>query len=337
MARPPKNAPNSGPKGSASTPPTGPTPAEIVAREKPQRRQAMYAAAGAVAITIVCVILEHLLSSKVPDFHQTDLVQTMAGTATGQTAPRSFLTAVGGFKIDHGTETTILSVLRGLAYLLMIPVIVLLLRAARARKGTLGKFLEPIVMAGFVLMAVGTVAAGFLEPAFYRHAKDMGFTPGDIRDAYKHSSLVVASIPLTIGALGAGVPVALASIQSFRVGILPTYIGYMGVLIGMLFILPFEPTGILRAFWLSLVGAVFVGGLGGGLLPAWATGEGVLAEPRAPRQPKQPVKARAPRGGKSAGASSGTKGDAGNADAAAALPADGKPAGKPKAITDKKK
>ncbi|MDQ8046187.1 MAG: hypothetical protein AAGC46_08575 [Solirubrobacteraceae bacterium] len=312
MARPPKTLP--------SSEPAAPAPSQIVEAEVTPRRNAVIATGIAVLLTVVAVILEHLLSNEVPDFHQIDIVQSMAGTATGTAPGHSFLTAVGTFKLDHATETELISILRALTYALMIPLVVLLLRAARLRGGTLGKFLEPVVTIGLALLAIGTVAAGFLEPAFYRHAKELGFTPGDIRYAYKHSSLVFASIPLTIGALAAGVPIALASIQSFRVGLLPTFAGYMGVLIGMLFILPFEPTGLLRALWLSWVAATIAGGMGG-LPPAWAAGEAVEMAPRQPRQPRESIGGRGKKGSEPV-----------DVEKAPAAGGKKKPAGKPKGI-----
>lgn len=274
-----------------------PSPQAILDREAAQKRTAIIGSVVAAVLIAIAVILEQIVQSAgVPRFAHTDLAQTLAAQAAGTPQPKSFLTAVGQFKIEHETLTTLTAILRALSFVAIIPMTLFLLSGARERGGTLRRFMEPVAAAGLAIVAVGTAVVGFLEPAFYHAARDAGFTPGAIRDAYKNSDIVTASAPVFLGSIMAALPVAMGAIQAMRMGLLSKILGYMGVLIGLLFVLQYDTTGLLRAAWFAAVAWLVAGRLPGGLPTAWATGVAVPMEPRQPRKPPvlkdRPVKGR---------------------------------------------
>jgi len=83
-------------------------------------------------------------------------------------------------------------------------------------------------------------------------------------------------VGLFVGLLG---PVLLAflfvmmPLRARRVGLLSPFMSILGILAGILLVLPVLPPVILQAFWLGAVGALFLGKWPGGRGPAWATGE----------------------------------------------------------------
>ncbi|MDO9352054.1 MAG: hypothetical protein Q7T55_00070 [Solirubrobacteraceae bacterium] len=277
MARPSKTAP----------PTTGglPSPEAIVEREAGQRRVAIYSAVGVAIATALAVIVENVINASVPDQTTSTLIDTFGAAARGASLPASYFTAVGEWKLDNVLWTAASSLLRALAFLLMIPPALFIMRGARERGGSLFKQLEYLLIAGAIIMAAGPLAIAIGEPSIYHAARDAGFTPGDIRQAVLDSNLILLRVPILLGSLLIGIPLAFGSMQAYRAGLLPPILGFMGVLVGILFVVPLDASGLLRAFWFSAVAFVISGRASGGYAEAWATG---IPVPPAPRQPPAP-------------------------------------------------
>ena len=93
-----------------------------------------------------------------------------------------------------------------------------------------------------------------------------------------------------------------------RVGLLTRLMGIVGIIGGVLFLIPLTPLPVVQSLWLVFFAAMLLQ-FGGRPLPeAWTAGE---ARPwparervqRQPRQPRQPRSAAAPRGLRRGGAS----------------------------------
>jgi hypothetical protein len=267
--------------------PSLPSADEILAREAGPRRLAAYAALLSGFLVVIAMGLEYILARKaVPDFDATDLVQTLAAVHDGEPFPRSFLTAVGEFRLEHNGLNLMIWLLRGASVLLLIPMVQLLVRAVRERGGTLGAWIAPVSMAGFIVSGAATfVIFGILEPGIYRTAREAGFLPSDIWDAVRDSPINTAQIVQFVGSAAAGVTLSLASMQALRIGLLPKLLGYVGVAIGFLFIFPIDQTNIIRALWFGAI-ALIVSGRLPNTPPAWESGTAVMPEPRQPAAPR---------------------------------------------------
>jgi hypothetical protein len=69
----------------------------------------------------------------------------------------------------------------------------------------------------------------------------------------------------------------LISINAMRVGLLTRFMGILGVIVGVLFVIPIgSQLPIVQCFWLISVGLLFLARWPGGVPPAWDTGR---AEP----------------------------------------------------------
>lgn len=62
-------------------------------------------------------------------------------------------------------------------------------------------------------------------------------------------------------------------LRARRAGLLSPFMGILGLLCGILIVLPLLPPVILQAFWLGALGALVLGKWPGGRGPAWETGE----------------------------------------------------------------
>jgi hypothetical protein len=105
-------------------------------------------------------------------------------------------------------------------------------------------------------------------------------TAGGVRVAFQ--------LILTLGTLGVAGAFIMVSLRSMRVGLLTRMMGIVGIIAGVLFLIPLTPLPVVQALWLVFVGAMLLG-FGGRPLPeAWAAGE---ARPWPPKQSARPARA----------------------------------------------
>ena len=104
-------------------------------------------------------------------------------------------------------------------------------------------------------------------------------TAGGVRVAFQ--------LILTLGTLGVAGAFIMISLRAMRVGLLTRMMGIVGIIGGVLFLIPLTPLPVVQALWLVFVGAMLLG-FGGRPLPeAWAAGE---ARPWPPRQSARPAR-----------------------------------------------
>ena len=86
---------------------------------------------------------------------------------------------------------------------------------------------------------------------------------------------MIASLFLRqVGVFALGLAFVLLSLNAMRVGLLTRFMGVLGIIVGVLFIVPLGSSlPIVQAFWLIALGALFLGYWPPGRPPAWATGE----------------------------------------------------------------
>jgi hypothetical protein len=265
---------------------------EILAREARTRRPAAYAALLSALFVIAAMVLEYTVAhADIPDFDASDLVQTLAAARDQTEFPRSFLTAVAQFQLDHSTENILIALLRGISVLLLLPMALVLIRATKDRGGRIGAWVMPAAVVGYVVLAICTfVIYGVLQLAIYRSARNAGFEPADVWDAVRDSPSNAVQIALFLASIAAGIATAITSVQAIRVGLLPKTLGYMGVLVGMLFIFSLSGSDVIRAFWFGGLAFVVSGRLVNYAMPAWDTGTAVAPEPRQPAAPREKKK-----------------------------------------------
>ena len=275
--------------------PALPSPSEILERENSQRRVAIVGALIAAVLVAIAVVIEQIIAGKAPTGESAvDLIEAVTSQATGKAFPPSFWTEYAQFKVDHAPESIAIATLRGVGILLLLPIVLFLLRAARERGGTLKPWLEPV--AGICIVVVGVLMAveGVLDAEAYR-ASGPDYMPTVVVENARNQELVIATFIRGIVSFGIGVPVAFAALQAMRMGLLSRVLGFMGVLVGIVFIIPLDSSGLIRAFWFAAVAGTIAGKIAPSLSPGWKTGTAVAPEPRLPPPPRG---AKAAKGGK---------------------------------------
>jgi hypothetical protein len=158
---------------------------------------------------------------------------------------------------------------------------------------------EPNVRPGFVgiLAVVGCVLFGVSEVAYvanYGIQANHFVTHGsqtypEANALLTKPTLVVPQITNDFGLLLVAVGYVMVSLNAMRVGLLTRFLGYLGIIAGVLTIIPIVPIPIVAAYWLLALAYLFSGRWPSGVPPAWASGR---AEPwpktqrqRAAREP----------------------------------------------------
>jgi hypothetical protein len=167
-------------------------------------------------------------------------------------------------------------VVQGLGALALIPILVYLYRAVKARRpelppvalvcaiaGPIGYCLTQIGIQGVIAHQAATFAG---TDKTYEEAKHL-------LDAGGLKALQVLGLASTLALAFAFVLIAL---NAMRVGLLTRFMGILGVIVGVLLVVPAFPIPAVQTFWLLAVAYLVSGRWPSGVPPAWITGR---AEP----------------------------------------------------------
>ena len=255
------------------------TPEEGLAWEAENRGRATFAALGGAFLTITGVLLTTLGQPNAGAFDDriVTVVDAMGRTAAGQPVPPGRISA---YTLDVGNAPVVPivgAVLYALGSLAIFWVLGYLFRAIRGRRPGFPQF-------ALVLAAVGAVGYGLgrgvAEIARYVGAHDFVSSPDKSNsaatDALSPPAALIGQIIWQAAALALGFAFVLICLNAMRVGLLTRFMGVLGIIVGVTFVLPLDSQGIIRVFWLAAIGALFAGRWPTGIPKAWATGQ---AEP----------------------------------------------------------
>jgi hypothetical protein len=150
--------------------------------------------------------------------------------------------------------------------------------AARAREPNLRPpFMGWIALAGGLIEGISVVAyvIGFGTAAndFVTHGSQ---TYPEAHALLGRASMLIPQIGNYLGLFIVAVALVLVSLGAMRVGLLTRFLGYLGIIAGVLTIIPLVPIPIVEAYWLAAVAYLLSGRWPSGLPPAWSSGR---AEP----------------------------------------------------------
>ena len=171
--------------------------------------------------------------------------------------------------------------LYAIAALLLVGVFLYLFRAVKARGGGVPRWFIYLVIGGPVAYGLATIGGAFEALDVAEQFADDGIYRGErgTDHAQDLSDAGPALVALaTAGKLGLAFLFVMLPLRARRVGLLTPFMGILGVIGGVLFVFPqfAALAGVIQAFWLGALAALFLGRWPGGRGPAWETGE---AEP----------------------------------------------------------
>jgi membrane protein implicated in regulation of membrane protease activity len=167
-------------------------------------------------------------------------------------------------------------VLQLVALLFLAVVLYYLYRAARYRRPQTPTIGLVLGVAGPILFGI----VGAIGPFVIRHYA-MEFVNGANHTNQHAKDLVSggAARAFGIATLPTGLAFAFAviitNINSMRAGLVSTFVGIIGVIGGLLFVLPLGPPQLLLFFWLTAMTVILFDRWPGGRGPAWELGEAV--------------------------------------------------------------
>src|SRR5579875_282082 len=146
-------------------------------------------------------------------------------------------------------------------------------RCARARATKSLAYIPVLTAIGVVIAAV----TGIVYVVEFTHIATQFVTTGaQTYDQANHleSSSVIAICKILgqLGALLIAVSFVLVSLQAMRVGLLPRFMGYVGMLAGVLFLFPITSIPVVQLFWLLAIAMLLAGRWPDGAPAAWRTG-----------------------------------------------------------------
>jgi hypothetical protein len=181
---------------------------------------------------------------------------------------------------DHSGAYLASAVLQALSVLAIAPVLGFLYRAAKYRRPEVPKFALYLALLAPPIVAILTVINAFQTLDIADKAANM--PPLRPKAAVHHAeNLGTHGFNATVGYLAvvAGLSLAFSvgfnSINARRAGLLSQFMGILGVIVGVLLVIPILGPPLVQFFWFVAVGLLFLDRWPGGRKrgPAWETGE----------------------------------------------------------------
>jgi hypothetical protein len=181
------------------------------------------------------------------------------------------------FYDERAASVLLSSVVTGIGYLALGWALTYLAVAVRARRAEFPRAVVYLPLIGGVLQALTTVIAAFGTDAAIGSFLDGSRTVDAASDITATGLTVFATILGLPGALCLALGLVFVSLNAMRTGLLTRFMGVLGIIAGVLQILPFGgPLPVVQCFWLLMLAVLFAGQWPGGMPPAWRSGK---AEP----------------------------------------------------------
>src|SRR5271154_3528547 len=255
-----------------------PTAGEIreqVAREADRRnRLAVPAFAGGFLYLLSAIIISGTLKGAPTVGLLEGLAPALSGVANPGVSPR---TPEVKFISHHAFPLIAGSTLAAIAIGSLTLILLLLVDATRFRRPQTWSAARPLVLAGGIAVAavsVGLQVASAIETHnfvvghdYSNHAVEQALTTGTANTIADYVDLL-AGLALAAGMIA-------TMINALRVGLLPRWMGILGMFTGLLIFLPIggAELQIVPAFWMVMMGIMYIGKWPNGEPPAWAAGE----------------------------------------------------------------
>jgi Domain of unknown function (DUF4386) len=180
---------------------------------------------------------------------------------------------------DHSSKFLLFSILLGLGALALIFPLRHLYEATKARKPELprvarwcaifGPIAYGIVQIGLQVVLVAK-SSSFADPAKGNQ------TYVEAKHVFESSGVRFFQFLGLAGQLALGFAFVMICLNAMRVGLLTRFMGIVGVIVGVLFVVPLFPgPPVIQSFWLLALAVLFSGRWPRGVPPAWTTGEAV--------------------------------------------------------------
>jgi hypothetical protein len=253
------------------------SPQQTLAWEASWRTRAGAATLAAAILTIAGTTTGALAVRGAPGsaLKTITVVTALGDASSGRTIPPGRLSADTIYLGHHIAGPIAGAVLLGIGSMLVFATLAFLFRATRARHATMPQAFLVLAAIGAVLFGVGNIVAGiarFIGASHFPGASH-DLSNSAAADALTPNGFIIGQVVLQAGALALGFAFVMICLNAMRVGLLARFMGFLGIIVGVTFVLPLDQQGILRTFWLAAAGALILGRWPSGVPKAWTTGE----------------------------------------------------------------
>jgi hypothetical protein len=148
-----------------------------------------------------------------------------------------------------------------------------LFRCTRAREERVQRFIGYFALAGAPLAAIGiigyVISYGVIAQQFVTHGAQTYPQANHLMGA---ASLSIFQIIDYLGELLLAVGFVMVSLNAMRVGLLTRFLGFLGIIGGVLTLFVITPVPIVQFYWLAALAYLFTGRWPSGVPPAWRSG-----------------------------------------------------------------
>lgn len=175
----------------------------------------------------------------------------------------------------HSSSQLAGSFIKGVGLLCIVVPTIFLIRATLARGGSVPRVTPALAIIGAVILCVTTIFLAALEVSVSSDFfSKTGLTYSQAQSLFKGQAMVAASGAQFLGSVAVAFGLAMASLNAMRVGLLTRFLGYIGILAGVMIAIPvFSPLPVIQGFWFLAIAAIIGNKWPQGRPPAWDDGE----------------------------------------------------------------
>jgi hypothetical protein len=263
---------------------------EQLAWEARWRPWAAAATVAAGALTIAGGILSTAIYR---DFPSVLLVEALrAPLREGAAAAEGLRAQQVLFYDERAGDLLLGAVILALGALALAVPLVYLYRATKFRRKEMASVALVLAVAAPVGLGVSQIvqqAAVSVDAAAFADSSDHSRSAAQA--VLESGPVVAAAIIRQAAVLVLGFAVVLIALNAMRTGLLTRFMGILGIIVGVLFVIPLgSPLPVVQTFWLLALAALIAGRWPNGVPPAWASGR---AEPWPSQQELREARTRA--------------------------------------------
>ena len=268
---------------------SNPAPEDLLAREEAGRMSAGLASLAAAVFVTFAFLVQQIITGKAPSITITAALQDAAGDGNPKTGLLSDWVTYQHDKLALISLQALLQIIGVVGFAI---VLLYLLSAAKGRRPQVPNWLRVLLYVGIGATIIGTLMVTIGNAiSFNDFVGSADHSSKAARDAISNPASNAGGAVIFIGTLTVIVAWVLVSLNAMRVGLLTRFLGFLGILGGVLtFFLAQLP--IIQIFWLVAVGLLILGRIVG-VPPAWQTGK---AEPWPTQQEAREARERAGQG-----------------------------------------
>lgn len=240
-----------------------------------ERRRRTQAAAASIAAGILTLAGGALATQVFADRPSVPLL----GALRERLEPGAAQPGLGALQVrwyaDHAAELIIVFVVLALAAAAIAVALSHLYRSVKARRPQTPRYILYAAISGALFAGGAGVAQAIYqtrEAAAFADAANQ--TSAAAPDLLRAPFMVTVQTVGAVGGFALGAAFVMLSLNGMRVGLLTRFMGVLGIIVGVLFVIPIgSALPIVQTFWLVALGLLFLHRWPGTLPPAWLTGD----------------------------------------------------------------